>query len=265
MFHIMSVMVRPIIRFCIRRSITIQDFTEASKTIFLEEAAKEIAEQGKRVNVSKLSAITGLHRKDVVRIHREGAINESSTNFAARVVTQWRKDRRFLTKNGRPRVLEYRGESNEFSKLCELVSTDIRSGAVLFDLERVGAVERTPSGLKLVAKAYVPKGDPIEEMKLLAYDTEDLIEGVLANIYSEETERPNYHGNFSYDNIDPEELPKIRKWLFAQCANFHKRVSNYLSKMDLDITPRSNKDGGARVAVLLCTRSTDLKGSEPQA
>lgn len=259
MLEVLSLFLRPVVRFCVKRSIGVRELLETLKIVFIDVAADEITRSGKRANVSKISAITGIHRKDVVRIFREGSIEESQAQLTARVVTQWRKDRRFLSASGKPRVLEYRGDNNEFAKLVEAVSTDVRSGAVLFDLERVGAIERTASGLKLKVKAYMPKGDPIAGMKLLATDTEDLMEAVQANIFTAEEELPNYHGNFAYDNIPAEDVPKIRKWLFKQCAALHKKVSKFVSQYDLDLRPRAGKDpkkdGGKRVSVLIATRT----------
>jgi len=251
----LRILLRPIIKYCLKRSLGLHDLVESAKIVFVEAAEQEIASSEKRLTVSRISAVTGVHRKDAREILRQGGLPEPSMRFSHRVLGQWKSDRRFLTKSGNPRVLENEGEDSEFNRLVRLVSTDIHPGAVLFDLERVNAVERTKHGVKLNAAAYSSRSNPIENYVMLAEDTEDLMMGVLENTSCNKKVLPNYHAKALYDNISLEDVPKIRKWLFQQCSTFHQKAANYLAKYDLDINPKKGKKGGARIALGIFTKT----------
>ena len=79
-------MLRPLIRFCLKRSVGLQDWVEATKIVYLEVAVEEMTKAGQKVNMSRLSTYTGVHRRDVVRIHKEGETKEDSKRFASRVI-----------------------------------------------------------------------------------------------------------------------------------------------------------------------------------
>jgi hypothetical protein len=245
----LKLILRPVARFCLRHNLGLKDIIEMSKVMLIEVAVAEMEEKEQRINMSRLSSITGVHRKDCVRIHREGNVSTDTNRFASRVIGVWRDSKRYQTPGGRPRVITYKGEDSELAEIVSSLSTDLRSGAVLFDLERLGAVQRTSTGLKLCLGAYVPKGNPTEGFRLLAEDSTDLMDAIVDNILCEEQELPNYHAKSEYDNISPEDVPRIRRWLFKQCSAFQTRVEKYISKYDLDINPNRNKEGGERIVL----------------
>jgi hypothetical protein len=248
-------MLRPVARYCLRSSLGLQELLEMSKVVLLEVAAEEMIKNENKINISRLSAMTGVHRKDAVRIYREKDVNNESTRFVSRVVGQWRQDPRFLNDKGKPKPLSFRGEDSEFSQLVVLVSQDLHPGTVLFELERLGAVKRVKEELQLLVKAYVPRGNPVEGLRMLGEDAEDLANAVLENIFNDGKEAPNYHAKAVYDNVAEEDVPQLRSWLFKQASQFHQKVSKYLSKYDLDINPNPKKKGGKRVVLGIFTKT----------
>lgn len=249
-------MLRPIARYCLRSSLGLQELLEMSKVVLLEVAAEEMQRLDEKVNISRLSAMTGVHRKDAVRIYREKDVDRESTRFVSRVVWQWRQDQRFQTKAGKPKPLTFRGDESEFSQLVKVVSQDLHPGTVLFELERLNAVKRVKDTIQLLVKAYVPRGNPVEGLRMLGEDVDDLSTAVMDNVFSQDAgEKPNYHAKAVYDNISEEDLPQLRSWIFKQASSFHQKVAKYLSKYDLDITPNSKKKGGKRVVLGIFTRT----------
>ncbi|MBX7143274.1 MAG: hypothetical protein K1X79_02375 [Oligoflexia bacterium] len=238
----------PIARLCLRRSLKVQDAIESLKHAFLEVAEQEVRGLDEKPNVSRLSAITGLHRRDVVRIFRMGESKDYSLSLNNRIIGQWLQDPRFLQKNGKPRVLSVDGEDSDFRMLMRSIATDLKPGTVLFELERVGAVERSPEGLKLVVQSYQAGTDPVEGFQMLGDDLEDLVSAVDDNLFEQE-HGPHLHAKTVYDNVNVEALPLIRKWILKEGKAFHKRARQFLSRFDLDVRPRKGKMGGAKIAV----------------
>lgn len=241
-------LLRPIVRFCIRRSIPVQFFIELGKTLYLEAAAVEMKSQGEKVNVSRLSVSTGLHRRDVVRLCREDAAPRPTKSLTSRIIGQWEHDSRFTTKAGRPRVLSFEGENSEFRQLVSLVSSDVNPGTLLFELDRIKAVERTKKGLRLCASRHVIVEDPKESFALLEQDAHDLICAVSENVFSS-TETKHLHARTEFDNICPDDLAQIKRWVLKEGSAFHAKIRKYLARFDQDINPRLAKTGGAKVTV----------------
>ncbi len=250
-------MLRPIIRFAFRHSIGLRELVDAAKEVYIEIAIKEFKHSNQKVTVTRLSVATGVHRKDADRIVNKGGLDkeeEGQGRITGKVISQWRRDKRFLDKGGRPRVLRNEGDDSEFARLVRLVNREVKSGTVLFDLERIGAVHRSPSGLKLKAKAYVPDRDSLEGYRMLAGDVEDLMEAVTLNIKDGGKILPNYHAKAIVDNVALKDLPRVRDWLFKACSNFHKKVVDYVSQYDLDTNPNREGKGGGKVAIGIFSR-----------
>lgn len=246
-------LMKPVARFCIRHSLGLQDIVEAAKVALIEVAVEELGEKGKKINISRLSTITGVHRKDAVRIHREGETKEGANRYVTKVIGQWRRDSNFTTSSGKPRVLS----EDEFAELVGHISKELHPRSIIFALEEADMLQKTNKGLRLKAPTYSPKKNLDENFRMLSRDIDDLITGVMENIFSDvsDEELPNYHANTFFDNIDATDVPKIRKWLLRQSTLFHQRAEKYLSKYDLDIVPDEKKDGGERVALVTFTKS----------
>ncbi|MBX7145028.1 MAG: hypothetical protein K1X79_11290 [Oligoflexia bacterium] len=251
----------PIVRFGLRHSLRVQDLIEQVKVASIEIATAEIAKINEEANVCRLSAVTGLHRRDVRRIYLRNETKSSAYDPCTRVIGAWQSDPRFVGKSGRPRVLTCEGAGNEFQILMESVSTDLTAGTVLFELERLGAVERVEGGIKLVYRSLTVRRDPERAFEMLADDMDDMLCAVEENISNETADR-NLHAKTVYDNIAIEDLPKAQSWLVREGAKFHQRARLFLSKLDLDLAPASRKTPGGKIAVGTFTRTLRPQASK---
>jgi hypothetical protein len=244
----LKLMLRPIIRFCVRRALTVRVLLDAAKAVFIEVAKEEMIHNGERVNTSRLSVMTGMQRRDVMRFESAGVSPVTQVGLAARVIGQWEQDPRFQTKKGKARILSLDGEESEFRQLVETISKDLNPGTVLFELQRLGVVDHTHRGLRL-AKGWQLLHDNVEEGYLLAaQDADDLLSAVHENLESK-NDTLNLHGRTEYDQIYYDALPEIRAWLIQKGVEFHTEVRTYLAQFDRDINPMGNKAAGARVIV----------------
>ena len=108
--------------------------------------------QNRRINVSRLSVVTGMTRKEVSALlnqpknARHAAIRRSGEQRALRVLRGWLTDPRFQNRNGRPDDLSYRGHKKSFGALVKLYGGDVTPKSVLRELERIDIVEATETG-----------------------------------------------------------------------------------------------------------------------
>ena len=94
-----------------RRGIVLQTIQQLVKSVYTEEAEKEIAATGGPATDLQISLMTGLHRKEVKRFRDEGYENfilSPTLSTGADVVTMWLTDRRFLSARREPRGLSTR-------------------------------------------------------------------------------------------------------------------------------------------------------------
>ena len=263
----------PAVRFCLRHALHVQDIEALVKEVLIEQASIELEGRGQKVNISRLSAATGLHRRDVMRLAGEDGEQKPAAprtvegkGLISRVIGRWQFDKKFLTPTHRPRTLTVGGADSEFNELVRSVSNDLNAGTVLRELERVGAVERTARGIKLITHVYQSKRDAVEGFRMLGEDLCDLTGSVEENIAGQ-SDVPNLHARTEFDNIYVDALPQIREWLLRRGTEFHAAAREYLASFDRDFAARSDagRSSGARVVIGTFSLTADEKAAAANA
>ncbi|MCI5066213.1 DUF6502 family protein [bacterium] len=251
-------LIKPVATLCVRRGLRFQEFLDAAKQAFTSAAEQELRRQQEAVNVSRLSVMTGLQRKDIKRL-KEISCEEKQASLLARIMGHWQSHPQFCTKGGKPRILQHEGSDSDFVHLVHEISTDINPYTVLFELERVKAVSRTSRGVKLNEGALSISDDIPGGLTFLADDALDLYLSVEENLFDRNTV-PHLHIRTSYDDICMESLPKIQLWLLEKGAQFHAQARKFISQFDREINPKLyDKEGGARVTLGSISYSTDQR------
>lgn len=259
--EILQALMRSLVYYCLRHSHSIQDFIEAAKLLFIEAAEAEMRKITKKINVSRLSVMTGIHRAEVARIYRDEApARRPPISIIGKVIAQWRHDKRFSTPSGEPRTLTYKGEGAEFKELVASVSKTINPGTVLFGLHKMNCIKKSPKGVKLLRQLYSLQGHPKGGFKLLARDLETLLLAVEQNIL-ERQESSNLHIRTEFDNVYCQDIPLIRRWLVVQGKKFHRRARDFVARRDKDLNPHAGKDSAGAQVVLTSVSLTRLPGS----
>jgi hypothetical protein len=244
-------LLRPVLRLCIAHSFRIQELEDMLKSALLELGEEELQRQAIEANVSRLSALTGLHRRDVRRLWKHEFEPRTDADVIARVIGQWQSDKRFLTANGRPKNLPLRGGERNFIELVKLVSSDLNPYTVLFELERTGSAKLENEEVKLIRTSLAVGKDLKAGLALLTADSRDLLQGVSENLF-EEQDQPNLHLRTEYTNIPAGYADQIRLWFLERGAEFHAVVRAYLAKLDRDINPsldEEKQEGTIRVSL----------------
>lgn len=244
-------LLRPVVRYVLRHGLSFQDFTSLAKKVFVEVAEDEIRKVSPKVNTSRISVLTGIHRDTVDTIIKEGlATPPGTTSIVSRILSRWESDKRFITNSGAPRILSYLGEGNEFERVVYAEGKHLHAGTILFELERNGSVERTARGLRLVRASSLFEGDPEKAADILARNVQTLVDATDENTrFSHETK--NLNARTEYDNIYQDAVPEIRRWLLEQGRDFHRRAREFLTQFDADYAPdpKGTRAAGTKVTV----------------
>lgn len=241
---------RPLVALALRHGFKLMDVFELLKVIYVEVAREELARSGDRASASRVSVMTGVHRKDIARIAETQEPVRSAEDIVSKIIGQWNTSARYSTKAGVPRVLSAQGVDSEFAELVRSVSNDVAPYTVLYELERSGRVERSPAGLRLLVQIHVPDAkDHDSAFQMLGEDTADLVRAVEENTLLRPA-MPNLHLKTEFTSIQSKHLASIREWLLVEGSKFHRRVESFLKQYDADASSlRMKKDEPtARVA-----------------
>lgn len=247
-------LLRPLVRILLRNGVPYGTFADLAKHVYVKVAMEEFGLPNRKQTASRVSVITGLTRKEVSRIQGLPDTGNEETvesyNRAARVVTGWVRDSRFLDGNGNPAELSIEGSGGvSFSELVRQFSGDMPVRAVLDELDRVGVIDHLPDGrIRLLARAYVPVTGDVEKFGILGTDVRDLISTIDSNI-TKETGQRLLQRKVSYDNLPAETLPEIREISAQKGQLLLEELDSWLSQHDRDNNPSVSGTGRHRAGI----------------
>jgi hypothetical protein len=180
---------RPLVRLLLRHQFTYPMFIRLLKSVYVEVAASDFALPGKDQTDSRISLLTGVHRKDVKRLWRSKRtvdIVPASVPLGSQLVAVWTTARRYLDKRGRPRPLPRlaAGQTGpSFEELVASVNTDIRPRVVLDEWLRLGVARLDEEdNVSLVVDAFVPEKGFDEKAFYLGQNLHDHIASCAHNL-----------------------------------------------------------------------------------
>jgi len=242
---------KAIARVALARALPYDAVAEVAKRAFIDVAYREFVIPGRKPSASRVSVLTGIHRKEIARAlaapDPEDRETSGRVTCAAAVVAGWRRDRAFADRRGAPAVLKFDGASGSFSELVRRFGIgDIPARAVLDELLRVGTVERrADGGLALVASAYLPEKTSPEALAILGTDVADLIAVIDHNLRSAAGEG-FFQRKVSYDNLPAEAVSKIRELVEKEGQALLERLDQAMAALDRDASPEVGGSGRKR-------------------
>lgn len=243
-------LLRPLARILLRNGVSFSTFSDLAKWTYIDIAAKEFGIEGRKQSTSRVSVITGLSRREVMRVRKlprpDVTASTERHNRAARVIAAWRREGDFLEANGNPALLPMEGPGITFSELVKRFSGNVPPRAILDELVHVGAVERREDGkIGLLTRAYIPKGVEAHKLNILGTDVQHLISTIDHNL-NPDTSEPIFQRKVSYDNLPDEVLPKFRKLFTKKAQALLENADQWLARRDRDITPAVQGSGSNR-------------------
>lgn len=192
-----ALVLQPLARLMIDHGLQLPSMVEMLKKALVDEAAKTYGVAGKGSSDTRISLLTGVHRKDVKRLAdmpTTAGLVSPMVSVAASVVARWISEPRFLNADQSPRALgrtPTRGRVGEpdFTTLVAEVSRDVGARAVLDELVRLGVVDVREDGyVALKSSAFVPHEGLSESFHFLAANVGDHLSSVVHNLAPGQTQ-----------------------------------------------------------------------------
>jgi len=198
---------RPLVRLMLGSGVTYPLVAEMLKGLFVEVSEREFRLGDTSPSDSRISLLSGVHRKDVRRLR--GSIVEGGepipegVSFGGRLATTWLTDRRFLDRKGRPRPLPKTRTNDEevtFEDLVAERTTDIRPRVVLDEWLRLGVVHVDDDDrVVLNTDAFVPKTGMEEKLFFYAQNLHDHAAAATDNLL--QTRAPQFERSLIYEGL----------------------------------------------------------------
>lgn len=243
-------LLRPLVKLLVHFNITFPTLSNLLKSIYIEVADREFPLDGKRQTDSRITLLTGVHRKDVRRF-RQGAGNAEESqqvaSLGALLVSQWTGRPDLAGTDGRPLPLPRlpQDEGVSFESFVQSVSKDIRPRVVLDEWLRLGVVRIDDDDrVCLNDEAFVPDVGADEKAFFMGRNLRDHIAACVNNLTG--GERPMMERSVFYDELtdaDVAELESMTRDLGMQVLRSVNRRALELQKASAgspDATRRMN-------------------------
>jgi len=247
-------MLRPIASMLLRCGMTWKEFSDLSKSIFVLAATEEFGIRGRPTNVSRVSILTGISRKEVKRqrdlLDSEQPIVERKTTDATRVLSGWFQDRDFLDTNSEPLLLAESGTNPSFESLCAKYGGGIAASTMLKELVKTGAVAQQRDGrLKVLSRYYQPAVHDDENLLFAVDRIHDVVATMNNNVFLDENSQPRFGGYADHVEFPVSEIPRFREFLNERGQAFLEEVDDWLAEHAVGAS--ASNTNMARVGVAL--------------
>ncbi|PCJ63235.1 MAG: hypothetical protein COA79_00070 [Planctomycetota bacterium] len=237
-------LLKPLVKLLIQKSVPYGTFVEYVKWVYVNVAYEDFSDPLKKNSNSKIATLTGISRHDVKELLSSDSpdANESvfKHNKAARVISGWLNDQKYLDGSGKPKVLEIEGSELSFKSLIESYCGDIPPKPIMEELLRIGSVKVENEKVYLINEAYIPTNNDDLKIEFLGSDVSDLISTIHHNI-----ENP---GRFDFlqlkamgDLLSKESKDYLRRKAKDDGIDFLRKVDHWLSQEELNTTLIDNE------------------------
>lgn len=217
-------LLRPLIKLLLVNGITYPFLSNLLKSLFVEVATEEFLLNGKPQTDSRISLLSGVHRKDVKRLGEESQqeqVAPPTVSLGAKLVALWTSNALYLDENGRhiplPRQAS-EGGVKSFESLVSSVSKDIRSRVILDEWLRIGVAHLDEEDrVCLNTDAFIPENGYDEKAYYFGQNLHDHIASGAHNLLGQKP--PFLDRSVYYNNLTPEsvaELAELSKKLGMQ-------------------------------------------------
>ncbi|MEW6632492.1 MAG: DUF6502 family protein [Pseudomonadota bacterium] len=182
---------RPLVRLAIKCGVTFPTFVDLLRQIYVNVAEHEFTLPDKQQTDSRVSLLTGVHRKEVSRLRGAGApvrVIPDSVSRTSAIVARWLADPMFTDSEGAPLPLSRVADAGEasFANLVESVTRDLRPRAVLDDwLDRKLVEVDEKDRIVLMEAAMAPRDDGQVRLYYFARNLQDHAAAAVANMLAD--------------------------------------------------------------------------------
>jgi hypothetical protein len=213
---------RPLVRFLISRSIPFPFVSNLLRNVYVDVAVRSFPVAGKPQTDSRITLLTGVHRKDVKRLRgqpQHPALRAPrSAALSSRLMARWTTLPEYLDDSGAAKPLPRSPDpagGTSFESLVRSLNTDIRPRVVLDEWLRLGIAHLDEKDrVCLDARAFIPPQGSDEMAYYFGRNLHDHVAAAVHNMLDEA--EPFLERSVNYNNLtaaavaELDELARLR-------------------------------------------------------
>ncbi len=207
---------RPLVKILLTHGVTYPYLSNLLKSVYIDVALHDFQLPSKVQTDSRLSLLTGLHRKDVKRLAR-GVIEENTppptVSLGAALIARWNADPDYLDNAGQPLPLPRfaaEGGNTSFETLVTGLNKDIRPRPILDEWLKLGIVHLDSANrVCLNSAAFIPTHGFDELAFYFGQNVHDHLAATAHNLAKGEP--PFLERSVYYDHLTTESVAKLKE------------------------------------------------------
>jgi Family of unknown function (DUF6502) len=234
---------RPFVKLMLANNLTYTFAIDVVKTLFVEVADEDFAIDNKRQTDSRISLMSGVHRKDVRRLRdlkpNVEDVMPDNVSLGAQIIALWNANEKYLNAEGMPKPLARFAAANadaSFEGLVRSVSTDIHPRAVLDEWLRLGIAKVDAENfVHLTTDMFIAQEGFEEKVYYFAHNLHDHAQAAISNVQGQQTsflERCVHYDTLTVDSID--QIAEIAKKLGMKNLRDINKAADTLAVKDKD-------------------------------
>lgn len=160
----------PLARLAVARGLRYAQIDELLRAALVDAARDAHPDIAANRSTSRVSAATGLHRREVARFIQapQNSNPPVRRSLATELFTRWLSDSKWHRKGKPTRALPRQGSGKSFETLAQSVTKDVHPRTLLEEMSRLGLarLDEESDTVHLLRESFVPVGD---EQRMLAF------------------------------------------------------------------------------------------------
>jgi hypothetical protein len=222
----------PLARLAVGRGVPYAAIDDLLRAAFVRAAYESHPDVPAHRRASRVSAATGLHRREVQRLlaHDDPAA-VPARSLAAEVFAHWRSHDDYVQRDRQPRVLPRTGATPSFESLAQTITRDVHPRTLLEELLRLGLARHDTNDdtVTLAHTVFVPRGDSARMVGFLGANVGDHLRGAVANVLGQTPQ--HFEQAVFADGLSDASLDELRPLISAQWRAAHDQLVSTLERL----------------------------------
>lgn len=253
----------PLARLCLARGMTFAAAVEKLKHAYVGAAREVHAGRHGPRDVSRVSAATGISRREVTRVSQQLiAPKVVRGSPATQVFTRWVGSAKLRDADGRPKALRRTGRAPSFEALAYAVTHDIHPRGILDELIRLELVSHDESTdtVHLLRGAFAPHEDQSRALGFLGSNVGDHLAAAVDNVLADTP--PHMEQAIFADELSADSLAQVQSLVSEQWRTL---LSQLVPRLEALVEANRGLEGRAQHRVRIGLYSFHDRMADPAA
>lgn len=265
LLNAMRALLQPLADLAVGQGVVYSTVEEILKTSFVAAARRAHGMSGSNRVVSRISAGTGLNRREVTRLMQaDTAAAAPKASPATRVFTRWISEPTLKNADGEPRSLPRQGMAPSFESLAQSVTRDVHPRSLLDELCRLGLARLEGDTVHVTSRTFVPKGDTARMLGFMASNVGDHLRAATENVTADRP--PHFEQAVFADDLSQVSIETVRELVRTQWQTLLAAAVPTLQKLiDADQAAGRPQDQRVRIGLFSYTEPMDAAAQRAPA